>query len=1158
MQEDEGPLNSVAHSLVILKKALVTVLALGNLFAMAAVDELEKNFTTPPPPARPWVYWMVMDGNLTREGITADLEAMARAGIGGAIILEVNIGIPRGPVEFMSAPWRELMKHAIHEADRLGLAIALPAGPGWCGSGGPWVKPEQSMQHLVASETEVSGPMRFDAPLPQPQPRTPFFGENTLTPELRKVWKEFYRDVVVLAFPTPAGNYRIPDVDEKALYYRPPYSSQPGVKPFLAPDSATLPPEQCIPRDKVLELKLTGNRLVWDVPPGRWTIMRFGRTLTGQTTRPAPVPGLGFETDKFDKAAVDEHFESFIGALLKTAGNPKHPGRGLTTLHFDSWEMSSQNWSEKFRDEFRRRRGYDPLRFLPVMLGRVVDNVEVSERFLWDLRRTAQELVVENHALRLKELARQKGLTLSIEPYDLNPAGDLALGNVADVPMCEFWSKGYGFNSEFSAFEAVSIAHTMGRTIVGAEAFTSHMDAWRQYPARMKQQGDWALCAGINRFVFHRYQHQPWLDRFPGMTFGPYGVHWERTQTWWEMAPAYHTYLARCQTLLRYGLPVADILYLDAEGAPNVFRPPVSATLSGFPDRRGYNFDGCEPGALIKRASVKNGRIVFPDGMSYRLLVLPQLDTMTPALLRKIGQLVKDGAIVVGAPPQRSPSLENYPACDAEVRSLAAEIWRNKNVILDTSAGVKDSKPENLLAAAKWIWHNEGKPGLDVPPCKRYFRRELEITGAVASATVRMTADNSFTLLINDRKAGSGSNFHHLETMNVAALLRPGKNTITVIAENSGDGPNPAGLIGALEITFRDGVKMLLVSDRQWHSSLTPDGELQPVRELGAWNMRPWNLNSRSPAFPDIYPSYETTAQILAQMGVPPDFESDADLRYTHRHGSDAEIYFVGNRTDEPVSGQCRFRVTGLQPELWNPITGEKRPLPEFQQQDGRTVIPLRFEPAESYFIVFRKRTRPAPPDAGAKNFFTLNARGTLDGPWEVRFDPKWGGPAKPVTFAKLESWNQRPEDGIKYYSGTGIYRTTFQFKMQNPKSKIYLDLGRVEVMARVKLNGKDCGIVWTLPYRVDISHAVREGNNDLEIEVVNLWINRMIGDEQLPEDCERNPGGSLKSWPAWLLEGKPSPTGRYTFTTWRLWKKDAPLVPSGLLGPVSILEEMQ
>jgi len=946
----------------VMKRILLVVLALSALTRAGMADDLQKDFAAPPDAARPWVYWMFMDGNMTREGLTADLEAMRQAGIGGAIILEVNVGIPRGPVEFMSPPWRELIKHAINEADRLGLEIALGAGPGWCGTGGPWVKPEQSMQHLVASETTVTGPTHFDAPLPQPQPRKPFFGEETLTPELHKIWKEFYRDVVVLAFPTPTGDYRIPDVDEKALYFRAPYSSQQGVKPFLTADRTVLPAGQCIASSQIIELtaKLSpGGRLVWDVPAGDWTIMRFGRTITGQTTRPAPVPGLGFESDKFDKAALDAHFESFVGTLLKTVGEPKHPGRGLTTVHFDSWEMSSQNWSGKFREEFRKRRGYDPLVFLPAMLGRVVESVAVSERFLWDLRRTAQELVLENHALRLKELGRRHGLKLSIEPYDLNPAGDLALGGVADVPMCEFWSN--TFNTDFSVFEAVSIAHTLGRPVVGAEAFTSAEDGWRKHPGTMKAQGDWALCAGINRFVFHRYQHQPWLDRFPGMTFGPYGVHWDRTETWWGMAPAYHTYLARCQALLRRGLPVADILYLDGEGAPNVFRPPASATLGGLPDRRGYNFDGCAPGALIERASVKDGRIVFPDGMSYRLLVLPRLDTMTPALLRKIKQLTDGGAIVLGTPPQQSPSLVNYPACDAEAKELASQI---RSEPVETSS--------------------------------------------------------------------------------------------------------------------------------------------------------------------DLYPTYDVVAGRLAKLGVPPDFESNGDLRYTHRRDGGAEIYFVANRTDRDMNAACAFRVAGKQPELWDPVTGTCRLATAFTQTNGCTTVPLEFAPHGSLFVIFRK---PARSPGTGRNFPSFTKVCGLTGPWEVRFDPKWGGPER-VTFAALDDWSKRPEDGIKFYSGTATYRQVFS--LQSSGDQMFLDLGKVAVMARVKLNGKDLGVVWTGPYRVNITSAAKPGANTLEITVANLWPNRLIGDQSLPEEK------------------------RFTWTTWNPFNKDSPLLVSGLLGPVEILSTMK
>ncbi|HOV78349.1 MAG TPA: glycosyl hydrolase, partial [Sedimentisphaerales bacterium] len=508
--------------------------------------DLAVDFREPPASARPWVYWFFMDGNLSREGITADLEAMKQADIGGVILMEVDVGVLRGPVRFMSEPWRALFKHAVTEAERLGLQMTLNAGPGWTGSGGPWVKVEQSMQHLVASETKVTGMRRFNEILPQPKPRPPFFGP--VPPELEPLRSGFYRDVAVLAFPTPPDGPGITDLDDKALYVRAPYSSQPGVKPFM-PAPAKDPTFPAIARDRILDLtdRLDPNgRLAWDVPEGDWTILRFGRTTTGANTRPAPQPGLGFECDKFDPAALDAHFDAFVGTLLREIGpRPTDRKTGWTMLHIDSWEMGSQNWSEKFRSEFQRRRGYDPLRYLPAMTGRVVESLEVSERFLWDLRQTAQELVIENHAQRLKALGRKHGFGLSIEPYDMNPCSDLSLGGVADIPMCEFWAEGYGFDSAFSCIEATSIAHTLGRPIVAAEAFTSDSkEAWRLHPGNMKRQADWAFCMGINRLVFHRFAHQPWLDRQPGMTMGPYGVHYERTQTWWPMIGAWHEYLA--------------------------------------------------------------------------------------------------------------------------------------------------------------------------------------------------------------------------------------------------------------------------------------------------------------------------------------------------------------------------------------------------------------------------------------------------------------------------------------------------------------------------------------------------------------------------------------------------------------------------------------
>jgi len=1030
---------------------LCSLLIIGIAFGLApavpeAADRLAAGFAVPPDSARPWVYWMWMDGNLTHEGITADLEAMRKAGLGGVIICEVNVGVPRGPVEFMSPEWRRLFKHVVREAERLGLEITLNAGPGWTGSGGPWVKPEESMQHIVAAAAEASGPGRFEAALPRPKRRPAFFGDGVLPAELEKAKNDYYRDVAVLAFPTPSSGSAIADIDEKALYVRAPYSSQPGVKPFLlAPaDFPALPAGAAIDPSRIVDLTgrlAADGRLAWDVPAGRWTILRFGRTSTGANTRPAPVPGLGLECDKLDKAALDAHYDAFVGALLREIGPRRTDGAaGWTMLHIDSWEMGAQNWTVAFREEFRRRRGYDLLRTLPAITGRVVESLEISERFLWDLRQTAQELVVENHALHLKELGRRNGFGLSIEPYDMTPCADMTLGTVADVPMGEFWL--YGFHTAHSVIEAASLAHTGGKRIVAAEAFTSSdAEAWRAHPASMKALGDWALAAGVNRIAFHRYQNQAGLDLRPGMTMGPYGVHWERTQTWWDMAPAFHTYLARSQFLLRQGLPVADVCYLVAEGAPHVFRAPASALRGGPPDRLGYNFDGCAPETLRQAAAVKDGRIVFPDGMSYRLLVLPERETMTPALLRKVRDLVAAGATVVGPRPRKSPALSGFPACDAEVKSLADELWGDCDGQRVT---------EHAYGRGRVFWARRTKTGT---------------------------------------------------ALNVAL----------------------------------------------------PSGSTSPDKTT-------WDVGAPPLSEPEQYGDFAVVARVLERMAVPPDFASDVPLRYTHRRDGETEIYFVANPEARVLETNAVFRVRGKHPELWDAVTGEIRLLSQFTTKDGLTSIPLRFEPHQSFFLVFRKPAGTAASQA-SPNFSALAEVSVLSGPWEISFDPKWGGPKK-IILENLDDWSRRPETGIKYYSGRAVYRKTFDLpesaaalrKEPSNRARVWLDLGTVKNIACVRLNGRELGVIWCDPWRVDVISALKPKGNVLEIQVANLWPNRLIGDEQEPADAEYGRDGNLVRWPEWLTKREPRPSpSRLTFATWKHFTKDSPLLPSGLLGPVSI-----
>jgi hypothetical protein len=1223
---------------------VMILLAVLSMYAANAAD-IEAMFQDPPESARPWVYWFYMDGNLSREGMTADLEAMKAAGIGGVIIMEVDVGIPRGPVEFMSDEWCALFAHAVREAERLGLEMTLNAGPGWTGSGGPWVKADQSMQHLVASATEVDGPAAFDSVLPKPEPRAPYFGEGNLTPVMKAAREAFYVDEVVLA--VPRTDPQIENVDEKALYLREPYTSKPGVPPYLpAPaDHPELPANAVVPAAEVIDLSdrlQPDGRIEWEVPEGQWTILRFGRRTTGANTRPAPSPGIGFESDKFDKAALEDHFDRFVGRLLDAVGpRPADRKTGWTMLHIDSWEMGSQNWTDGFRDAFTQRRGYDPLPWLPAMTGRVVASAEQSERFLWDLRLTAQELVIENHAQHLKALGRAQGFGLSIEPYDMNPTTDMVLGGVADVPMCEFWSTGYGFDSVFSCVEAASVANTVGRDIVAAEAFTAGSgEAWQLYPGAMKNQGDWALATGINRIVFHRFAHQPWLDRRPGMTMGPYGVHWDRTQTWWPMADAYHGYLARCQHLLRQGRTVADVCYLLHEGAPQVFRAPASAFEGELQDRRGYNFDACTTQTLLAGATVEDGRVTLSSGAVYRLLVLPAFDTMTPALLRKINDLAEAGATIVGPPPRKSPSLSNYPACDAEVQTLAAALWGDAQspqavttravgegqVIwggdLDVRAQAEAS--DSPIEQARWIWYPEGNAAASAPPERRYFRRVFTIdeSRGIASAKVYVTADNGFHLFVNGEAAANGNNFHTVFEADVRALLKPGENVLAIRASNDDAKANPAGLIAALRVEYDDGSVADVVTDAQWQAArdggedwrtatATPEG-WTAAQDLGASDMSPWNLDPKAGKFPETYPPYEATARILGEAGLPPDFEADGSVRYLHRRTPEGEFYFVANRTAEATGVLCTFRVQGLQPELWEPLTGAIRDLPEFTEADGRTTVPLRFEAHQSFFVVFRKPADPGEIASSledslfamtesAVNFPALEEVAQIEGPWKVTFDPNLGGPGE-VQFDTLTDWSEHADPGIRHYSGIATYRKTFTLDMTTlspplkgvpasstagdvapsghettaastvttedagrtsptredpaslgsfagasagtpprlrrtsfkggPLERCFLQIGEIRGMARVRLNGEEVGTLWCAPWQVDITDALQPGENLLEIDVANLWPNRLIGDKALPEEEQI-------SW-----------------STWNPYDRNSPLLESGLLGPVRILAE--
>lgn len=968
--------------------------------------DLAAGFQSPPQPARVRTWWHWMNGVVTKEGITADLEAMKRVGLAGAYSFNVDqlpIDDPR--VQVLNPKWRELMKFAAEEASRLGLELGFHNSPGWSSSGGPWVRVEDSMQTLIFGAGE-----QFSGP-----------GKCTAKLATGRVSLDFYRDVAVLTFPTVAA-------------------------------------DQAIPKASIIDIRDkmdASGSLNWDAPAGPWTIVRIGHTTTGKTNGTAPKSGRGLEIDKFSTAALDRYWQEYPAKVLADAG--ALVGKTVTKVLIDSYEAGAQDWTPLMRDEFKKRRGYDLTPWLVALSGRTVESSEQTQRFQRDWKQTISELFIDNYYRHMADLAHRSGIQLALEPYGTGAGANFDMLNAAgagDVLAGEFWSKPSTWGWD-TLTPLASSAHTWGVRIIGAESFTGFPQvAWQQDPYVIKTVGDRAWCVGVNQFILHTTAHQPWMNLAPGMTMGSWGTQFGRTQTWWDHgAKEWLDYCARAQYLLQSGVYAADILFLESGQA----RPAVPL---------GYRADACGEDALLSRAGVKDGKIVFPDGVSYSVLCLPNRKTMTPQVIHKIRALVADGAIVIGPKPTASPSLEDYPACDKQVQQTADELWGSA----DASSG------EHVFGKGKIIW---GRP----------------------------------------------------------------------------------------------------------------------------------------------------VADVLAATGLPPDVvsapldPSGATLQWIHRRIDGADAYFLSNQQqDKSLQTDVSFRIEGRIPEFWRADTATIEQAPIWRREGGRTIVPIALDQSGSTFVVFRKPAGNADPivaiekapadspiilkvgDRGvasitsstAGSYSLRKASGKtvaaqvpavpapieLQGPWEVRFPAGWGAPDK-IILQELASWTESSDAGVKYFSGTATYLKDVDLNpaLLAPGRTILLTLGDVQRIATVRINGKELGLIWKPPFEIDATSALKSGNNVVEISITNFWVNRLIGDEQQPEDVQwsqgrgrgapataptsasanapaRRGGGTapLATIPEWVLNGQARPSKeRYTFTSYKLYGKDSPLLSSGLLGPVRL-----
>lgn len=1033
----------------------------------SSFSQIESGFKTVPDSVQLAVYWYWMSDNISVEGVQRDLESMKKVGINRAFI--GNIGgqsVPYGDVKILTPEWWKVTHAALKKATELNIEIGIFNSPGWSQSGGPWVKPEQSMRYLGSADTTISGGQKVQIQLPvvapfeiiDPRKRSLTSNEQRGQTEdvrilaypvakdagsFKKTWKfqkkqadplvfemkmnqpEMVRTLlfttdkpikteaelfvkegssfrllkkivldrsnfslnvgfnpaapIVISIPeTKSDNFRLVFAKDGAGEMDVTLSSQPQIerypektlakmfqrplpmfKDYLWDKQPDVPEALSVAPEKVIDVTgfVENGILTWNAPEGDWVISRMSMLTTGVTNGPASPEGTGLEIDKMSKKHIAAHFDAFIGEILRRI--PEADRKTFRVVVEDSYETGGQNWTDDMIDYFKKAYGYDPVPYLPVLKGVVVGNPDLSDRFLWDLRRLIADKVAYDYVAGLREISNKNGLTTWLENYGHwgFPGEFLQYGGQSDEIGGEFWSEGSLGDIENRA--ASSCAHIYGKRKVWAESCTAGGKAFQRYPYLMKQRLDRFYTEGINATLLHLYIQQPEETKMPGIN-APFGNEFNRKNTWFNHMDVFGAYLKRCNFMLQQGLYVADIAYFIGEDAPKM----TGETNPALP--KGYSFDYINAEVLLNRASIKDGKLMLPDGMNYKLLVLPPLETMRPQLLRKIKEMVSNGLVILGPAPQRSPSMSDYPKADQEVKELAASLW------------------------------------------------------------------------------GNGT---------------------------------------------------------------------QAYNQVGKGK---------------VYASEQDIQKVLDELGVAPDLntanDKNTNVLFIHRTLPEGEVYFISNQSEEVLKFNPSFRVSGLIPEYWSPVTGETRILTEFSSANLATTVPLTMQPLESAFIVFRSKGKPKMNSA--INFPDKTILLELNGPWELAFNGL--NAPQPMQMNSLQDWTISADNALRYFSGTAHYKTAFTMA-QKPEQAITIDLGKVMVMAKVKINGQYIGGVWTPPYRLDITSGIKEGTNTLEVEVANNWMNRLIGDLNLPEN------------------------ERTTWTIINPWKKDTPLQSSGLLGPVTI-----
>ncbi|MBS0001277.1 MAG: hypothetical protein KFF73_19995, partial [Cyclobacteriaceae bacterium] len=614
---------------------------------------LEKNFIDPPDYAKPRGYWIWAHGNFDYATVNSELQAFKEMGLGGADIFDMGITDPLDIIppgnQFMGEKMLDGIAYALKEAKKLGLDMGLSVSNGW-NAGGDWTEPDEKIMRLLFWKDTLEGPATItEIGFPEiPRTFEKPYGKFELFPGIKDDgFPEYYEEVALVAFPFTEGK-KIVDPDQ-VLYF----------------DTD----------------KIKGNRTDINLPDGKWVLARGVVTPLGQKMWMKSDRSNGFIMDHYSKKATRHHFKHILGKLEERLGNLGETA--LERLYLASFEAEDYViWSPELEEEFFNRNGYRLAPFIPVFTGSQMVDEATTERFLYDYRLTVSEMFINNHYRQASRICREHGVLLASEsggpgpPLHYVPTEDLkALGSV-HIMRGEFWNRHTRWNTEdgLNLMQVVkniaSAAHIYGHKVVEMESFTSHGFHWQESPFELKPLADQAFCEGMTRVVYHTMPHSPPEAGIPGWSYQA-GTHIHPKMTWWPMSKPFHQYLARCSAMLMEGQFVADVAYYYGHDIPNFAKPKHIQPDLG----PGYDYDDLNTEILLQITEVRDGRILLPGGMEYEILVLPEDPRMDLEVIKKVDELLKKGATIIGPKPVRVYGLADHVRKEKELAEITDKIW---------------------------------------------------------------------------------------------------------------------------------------------------------------------------------------------------------------------------------------------------------------------------------------------------------------------------------------------------------------------------------------------------------------------------------------------------------------------------------------------------